>query len=47
MKHIKVFEEFFGGDNSLENKDKIEDLIQLCFAKLTDEDFRIVERKTI
>ncbi len=41
MKYIKIFEEFFGGD-SLENKDKIEDLIQLCFAELTDEDFRIV-----
>lgn len=42
MRHIKVFEEFFGGYDSLENKDKIEDLIQLCFAELTDEDFRIV-----
>jgi hypothetical protein len=41
MKHIKIFEEFFGGDNSLENKDKIEDLIQLCFVELTDEDFRV------
>ena len=41
MKHIKVFEEFFGGYDSLENKDKIEDLIELCFAELTDEDFRV------
>lgn len=41
MKYIKVFEEFFGGYDSLENKDKIEDLIELCFAELTDEDFRV------
>jgi hypothetical protein len=41
MKYIKVFEEFFGGYDSLENKDKIEDLIELCFAELTDEDFQV------
>jgi len=41
MKYIKIFEEFFGGDNSLKNKEKIEELIELCFAELTDEDFRV------
>jgi hypothetical protein len=41
MKYIKIFEEFFGGYNSLKNKEKIEELIELCFAELTDEDFRV------
>lgn len=45
MKWIKVFEEF-GGDNSLENK-KIEDLIELCFSELTDEDFIVTHKDQI
>lgn len=41
MKYLKIFEEFFGGDDSLKenDKEKIDDLIQLCFAELTDNDF--------
>ena len=38
MKYIKIFEDF----DSNEGKDKIEDLIELCFAEITDEDFRVV-----
>jgi hypothetical protein len=42
MKYIKIFEEYFGGDNSLKNREKIEELIELCFVELTDEYFSVV-----
>jgi hypothetical protein len=41
MKYIKIFEEYFGGDNSLKNREKIEELIELCFAELTDDNFNV------
>lgn len=42
MKYIKIFEEYFGGDNSLKNREKIDELIELCFVELTDEYFSVV-----
>lgn len=41
MKYIKIFEEYFGGDNSLKNREKIDELIELCFAELTDDNFHV------
>jgi hypothetical protein len=41
MKYIKIFEEYFGGNNDLEDREKVEELIELCFAELTDDNFHV------